>query len=99
MLYYVFETESEATQAEQAISQVGGAPIVGINALTGQPEPNKQKTERWAIPMQRLDGKWVFPYVGDERISEYPTDVKDQFNSTFTYTLEEYSSDWFPIEE
>jgi len=99
MLYYVFTTKKDAFNAESYISMVGGAPIVGKNAKTGKPAPDKCKTERWAEPIQRLDGKWVFPYVGDDEISKYPTLIKDLFNNTFTYTLEEYDESWFTEEE
>jgi len=43
-----------------------------------------EQTTRWADVRQRLDGKWIYP-VCDEGIQ--------------THTQEEYSVDWFPIEE
>ena len=99
MLYYVFENEELAVGAEKYISQLGGAPIVGVNASTGEPMPDATKTERWAIPVQRIDGKWVFPYVGDELVSQYPDSVRGYFAENFPYVLEEFSQDWFPQEE
>ena len=98
MLYYVFDDEETAIAAEAYISNIGGAPIVGVNALTGEPMPDATKTERWAIPQQRADGKWVFPYVGDERVAQYPDSVKGYFAENFPNTLEEFDNAWFPDE-
>jgi len=99
MLYYVFENEQTALAAEATICIIAGAPLIGYNALTGEPEPAKQKTERWAIPKQRLDGKWVFEKVPSEKLEEYSQEIIDSFNSNYPNTLEEYSSDWFPAVE
>ena len=98
-LYFVFDTEAEAIAAEAQISIIGNAPVLGRNAATGKIETEKGKTLRWAIPQQRLDGKWVFPYMGDERLAQFPQDTIDGFNSVFNYVFEEYQSDWFPVEE
>jgi len=73
MLYNVFDTEAEALTAEAV------AYAAHIEAHTN-PE-YRETTTRWAIPQQRLDGKWVFPVC--EHCSE-------------SWTEEEYSSDWFP---
>lgn len=60
MKYRVFNTEAEAIAAEAVIAEAIGCAKVGVNARTGQPEPTKQATERWAVPQQILDGRWVF---------------------------------------
>ena len=95
MLYYVFETEDLAVGAEHYISTIGGAPITGVNAMTGELMPGATKTERWAIPKKRIDGKWCFPYVGDEKVEMYPTDVANYFETKFPNTKEEWTDDWF----
>ena len=99
MLYYVFEDKQTAIDAENYISTIGGVPITGVNAATGELEPNAIKTERWATPRERIDGKWCFPYVGDDRVSQYPSDVADYFETTFPNVKEEYDSAWFPVED
>ena len=74
-MYNVFNTESEALIAEE----------VDYNLyITNHSNPEKyaQQTIRWAIPMERLDGKWVYP-VCDEGI--------------LTHTQEIYSNDWFSV--
>ena len=98
-IFYVFNTEEEALIAEAQISLLGSAPIVGKNAKTGQLDENKTKTIRWAIPKQRLDGKWVFPKINDEILLQYPQEIIDGFNSTHNYVLEDYDSSWFPTDE
>ena len=65
MKYRVFDTEDEALAAEAQIAAAIGCIKVGVNAKTGQPEPDKQVTERWAIPKQIQDGRWVFPSHDD----------------------------------
>lgn len=65
MKYLVFNTEQEALDAEALISAQLGFSKAGINALTGEVEPNILTT-RWAEPQQTLDGKWVFPSPNDE---------------------------------
>jgi hypothetical protein len=99
MEYYVFNDEQTAINAELYIREHGNLPLTGINALTGLPEPEKAKTEKWAIPQQRLDGKWVFP-----RLSEYfrmncTEEEITTFFTSFNPTIETYNNDWFPQEE
>jgi len=60
MKYRVFNTEQEALDAEAQVAQEIGCAKVGVNAKTGEPQPEKQVTERWAIPQQIQDGRWVF---------------------------------------
>ena len=99
-LYYVFANEQIAIDAEAYICKVAGGPIVGRNAETGKLAPDKQKTIRWAVPKQRNDGKWVFPYVGDARVAEYSEEVAETFDENYPHTKEEYAENWFEeIEE
>ena len=99
MLYYIFDTEELALGAEAYISMIGSAPVTGVNAETGELEPTKQKTTRWSLPIERIDGKWCFPFVGDERLAQFPTEVHNYFDTTFPHTKEEYQADWFPNTE
>ena len=68
MKYRVFNTEAEAIAAETQVAQAIGCAKVGINAKTGQPAPEAQVTERWAIPQQITDGRWVFVSPDDEGV-------------------------------
>ena len=68
MKYRVFATEQEALDAEHAIAQEMGFAEVGVNAKTGQPDPNATRTERWAVPQQIQDGRWVFPSPNNDGI-------------------------------
>ena len=98
--YYVFDDEATANGAQDYICLVAQVPIVGRNAKTGQLEPNKAKTERWAIPQQRAtDGKWVFPQVPDEVTAQFPLEVAIAFNTNFPNVKEDYDDSWFPVEE
>ena len=67
MKYLVFETEQEAIEAEAVISSAMGFAKSGVNAATG--EVNIEAiTERWAIPQQIKDGRWVFPSSDDNGV-------------------------------
>lgn len=68
MKYRVFETEEQAVAAEAQVALDIGCVKVGVNAKTGLPAPDAQVTERWAIPQQILDGRWVFPSPNEEGI-------------------------------
>lgn len=96
MEYYVFDTEATATAAELYIRQVGQMPITGINAHTGQLMPNAAKTVRWAIPEQRLDGKWVFARVPANVRANIPLAVQQAFDANYPNTIEVFSPSWFP---
>jgi hypothetical protein len=99
--YHVFNTEQEAIAAELDIRSLGGLPRVGVNAKTGQPQPNKQKTERWAVPQQRLDGKWIFPCIPLSLCIELGVTMEQvqQWYMAHPNVTEEYDETWFPTEE
>ena len=54
MKYRVFNTEAEAIAAEAEVAATIGCAKVGVNAKTGQPEPDKQVTERWVRAREKL---------------------------------------------
>jgi len=68
MKYRVFDTEQEALDAEAQVALDIGCVKVGVNAKTGAEQPDKQVTERWAIPQQITDGRWVFVSPNDEGV-------------------------------
>jgi len=68
MKYLVFNTEQEALGAEAQISHRLGCPIIGVNAKTGAPAPDRQVITGWAIPQQIQDGRWVFPSPDDNGV-------------------------------
>jgi hypothetical protein len=67
MKYLVFNTESEALQAEAAISVSMGYAKAGINAATGEIVPNIL-TVKWADVQEIADGRWVFASPNDEGV-------------------------------
>ena len=60
MKYRIFDTEEKSLAAEAQVALDIGCAKVGVNAKTGQPGPDKQVTERWAVVQQIADGRWVF---------------------------------------
>jgi hypothetical protein len=98
--YHVFETEQEAIDAELDIRTLGHLPRVGVNAKTKQPAPDKQKTERWAVPQQRADGKWCFPCVPTQSWTGVVTyEQVQEWYANHPNTIEEYDRSWFPTDE
>lgn len=84
MKYRVFNTEAEAIAAEAQVAAEIGCIKVGVNAKTGLPAPDAQVTERWAIPQQIQDGRWVFPSPDDEGVEAgadwWPAEENEIFN-------------------
>jgi hypothetical protein len=72
MKYRIFDTEEQALAAEAQVALDIGCAKVGVNAKTGQTEPDKQVTERWAIPQQIVDGRWVFPSPDETGVEAGP---------------------------
>lgn len=95
LMYMVFETRGEAEAAEAFICRIAKTPITSRNAKTGQPDLSAIKTEKWAIPQQRLDGKWVFPAIPDDLLNMYSVEDVNEFRSRFSFVKEEYQPDWF----
>ena len=92
---YVFDTEEAALSAENDITMTGGAPITNTNAATGEPDPDAQKTIRWAIPEQRVtDGKWFFPRVPADIIASFPAEDVQAFIKGHTFSIEEFKPSW-----
>jgi hypothetical protein len=59
MKYRIFQTQQEAIVAEVVISQSMAYPKPGVNAATGEIQPDVL-TLRWAEVQQIQDGRWVF---------------------------------------
>ena len=72
MKYRIFNTEAEAITAEAQVAQAIGCIKIGVNAKTGLPAPEAQATERWAIPQQITDGRWVFSSPDDTGVESEP---------------------------
>jgi len=100
--YYVWDNEPQAQAALDYINGSGWFPIVGNNAATGEPAPDKQTTTCWVSEIsERLDGKWCFPRVPSERLDYIgvPEEDRQAFLNVFAPTIEEYDDSWFPQEE
>jgi hypothetical protein len=94
--YYVYDTLELAQAALTFINTTAGVPLPSVNMATGALSYDSPTTT-WAVIRQRLDGKYVFPKVPDVITQHFPSSTISTFNSV-PYTLEEYSSGWFPVE-
>ena len=65
MKFLIFDTEQQALEKEKQIMLEEGVPKYAINALTGETDVTVI-TDRWDIPRQRIDGKWVLLSNNDE---------------------------------
>ena len=72
MKYRIFDTEEQSLAAEAQVAVDIGCIKIGVNAKTGLPAPDAQVTERWAIPQQIVDGRWVFPSPDETGVEAEP---------------------------
>ena len=92
---YVFDLRKTAISAERFICNIAGFPWISNNAKTGEPEPDKQKTLRWALIQKRAtDGKYYFETLDDSDFENVPVEIINKFNNDFPHTIEEKQSDW-----
>jgi len=94
MEYMIFNTLEIAENAELAIEQIGQLPIIGKRASDGEPQPTKQKTEKWDTPRQRKDGKWILARL-PIACRTANAEQKAEFDSNYPHVIEEYNPDWF----
>lgn len=101
--WYTFNSEAVANAALDFINGSGWFPLEGVNKGTGAIE--KDATTCWAKrpphPILCLDGKWRFPRIPEYRLDLLGVSAEDRqsFLSAFNPTIEEYSRDWFPVNE
>lgn len=109
MIYYVFDTENEAIAAENlivnnikswvetytpSVINDSGDAIIGRRPQTG--EVASGQTSRWAIPKERLDGKWVFQKPTAIHLGPIPLST---VISGVTAVEQAYEDSWFPEPE
>lgn len=118
--YIVNETEQESIasanilheRAQPVYTDAGyevdeNGHIVGKNVGTGAPDPTAQKTEQYAIPLQRLDGKWIIPHPEGMPYAstivpgtDPPVVMVDYLMAGLKEPIiEEYDPSWFPPPE
>jgi len=100
--YLLWSTQSEAASALDFINGTEWFPLVGKNAATGKPEPNKQQTVRWfEEPLETVSGDWVFPEIPGELLDMLgvPQEEVDGFFTLFNPATASYDPNWFPEEE
>jgi hypothetical protein len=105
MKFYVFDSESEAIAAEAKIVEnvrawleanapdalaADGDGVLGRNAATH--ELVNVATQRWAIPIETVAGKWVFEKPVDSKTLPIPAAV---FTAGVVASEAEYQQDWF----
>lgn len=105
MIYLVFDSEQSAIAADAMIGNnvrawvLQNAPnalsddgerLRGRNAATG--ELVDVFTERWAVPRQRQDGRWVFQKPTQDKTAPVPVQV---FLSGINTEELEYDPAWF----
>jgi hypothetical protein len=88
MTWLVFPDEPSAQYALDAIAASMNLPIWPTNAASGQVDYTATPTAVWAVPMERLDGQWVFPTPPAEHLA-----------GLTGYTVEPYDPTWFDTED
>ncbi|MBD2365191.1 hypothetical protein H6G36_29240 [Anabaena minutissima FACHB-250] len=78
-------------------SAIDEAGIIPRNAATNQLTVDATKTNTWAIPQQRKDGKWIFPKPTGDIHSMFAN--VDFLEGVDGCTEEEFNSNWFDPSE
>lgn len=106
MKEYYRWTEANLAVAEAALDALNNnqrLPLVGRNAKTGQLEPNKQKTTKWANEVQVFtDGMVGFPRMPESLLDSLGVSAEERqaFLDGYNPTIEEFDPAWIPeVEE
>lgn len=109
MDYLVFGSEQDALALEtqvfafgKSVAELNGYETNGgiVGKADGISKPENQHTLRWAIPKQRLDGKWVFLSPRYHPSAVDNETYQQQLGLILGNTVvETYSDDWFEIED
>lgn len=108
MIYLVFETLEDAQSALNQIdakvrdiissynpNAIDNEGIIPRNAATGELIPDATRTTTWAIPQQRVDGKWCFPKLLE---TQHPLFFGVDFLEEVSNYIEEYyQAEWFDV--
>lgn len=110
--FLVFDTEAEADQWQRAIFLAGKALAAGAGMFTadgvihalraGVSDANTRSLTSYAVPRQRLDGKWAFSHPENYPVAASNPEALAQLQAAFDaagITAEIWSADWWPQED
>jgi hypothetical protein len=99
MEYYVFQAEQAANRCITAVNGSGWFPIIGNNAATGEPQPDKQQTIAWVeVATEMLSGEWAIPRIPQDRLDylEVSQEDRDAFLAAFGQGIRDLTHEDFP---
>jgi len=97
--WYRWNTVEEAEACLNYLNSHDKLPIVGVNANSKEPAPEKQQTQKWAEAVTPCaDGKFGFPRVTNKWLDDLniPQSERDLFMTTFNPTIEPFDESWIP---
>jgi len=100
--WYRWDTLAEAQACLNYVNNHPKLPVVGVNAATKKPAPDKQQTTQWASEVIECnDGKFGFPRVTTAWLDSLgiTQEERDTFLATFNPTIEEFDPAWIPAAE
>jgi len=100
--WYRWSNPALAQAALDFINSNQNLPLVGRNAKTGTPQPDKQKTVNWAEDVTACtDGKYGFPRVPAHVLEHIgiAQEQAQQFFDTYHPDIEEFDPAWIPEDE
>lgn len=65
-----------------------------VGKRNGVEDFSAQRTTRWDVPTQRLDGKWIISHP-EKKLSNNPNDLTEVMRN-ISLPIEEFNSSWFP---
>jgi hypothetical protein len=98
-MYYIWD-ESELAIAQAALNTLNSdprLPLTGVNAATGRPDPDAQKTVKWAESVQTFtEGRVGFPRISDSFLTymQVTEQEKQAWLNAFHSTIAEYDPSW-----
>jgi hypothetical protein len=105
--WYRWDNETDAQAALDYLNNHPALPHVGVNAKTGQPEPDKCQTTKWCDAVTACtDGKFGFPRVTTTWLDVLGISEEDRtaFLTAFVTSkpggvVEEFDPAWIPVVE
>lgn len=92
----VFQNLGIATAALVHIDNLIKVPITGKRQKDSEEMPGKEKTERFAVPVERPDGKFFIEAIDPVRFPEYTQAEKQFIETQFPHTVEVFDRSWVP---
>ena len=98
--WFRFPNENLAIDLRNVINSLSGFPVIGRNAKTKLPAPDKQTTDIWVEEIILcIDGKYGFKAPDERKIDDLALTEQENINMHNFYeeNTVEFDSSWLPV--